>query len=212
MDWTYDLATNALLPAEGDLIEMKWRAREPQRIQFSRAGTAELLPAGSTIKLYLISAGTILAAAINWTAPDAATGYYTADLVLHTDELTEAFADADTKSVPVAVELHWYPAGDAAHPAISDSTTLTAQLRRPLVLPESDTPIVLDGAEAWLTARAIRFDEAQTLSSAEKLQALENLGITGIKAASILRGCLAITGDDDTEYHIPLNQGIPPAL
>ena len=58
----------------------------------------------------------------------------------------------------------------------------------------------------------MRFDEAQTLSSAEKLQALENLGITGIKAMGILRGCLFITGDDDSEYHIGLNTGIPPAL
>ena len=212
MDWTYDLATNALTPASGDLIEMKWRAREPQRIQFHRSGTAELLPTGAAIRLYLIAAGTILAAATSWTAPGSADGYYTAELVLHTDELTSAFEDEDTKSLPASIELHWYRTGESASPSISDSTTLSAQLRRPLVTPESDTPIVLDGAEEWLTARAVRFDEAQTLSASEKVQALENIGITGIKAASILRGCLSITGEDDTEYHIPLNEGIPPAL
>lgn len=214
MDWNYDLVTNTLTPIDAVPAQMplKWRSRELMRIQFFRRGTAELLPAGYGLKIHLIGGdGTVYAAAVSWSTPGTVAGWYEAELILHTDELTAAFADADTFNVPAAIELHWWRSTQAATPFISDNV-LNALIRRPSVMPESGTPIVLDGAEAWLRARAVRFDEAQTLTSSEKQQALENIGITGVKTMTILRGCLAITGDDDSEYHIPLTTGIPPAL
>jgi hypothetical protein len=214
MDWTFDLATNTLNPADaqGIGIPLKWRSREAMRLQFLRASAAELLPADSGIALHLIASdGTIFASVTSWTAPEAATGFYTGDLILHTDALTDAFDDEAVKQVPASIEMHWWREGEAATPFISDNL-LSALLQRPVVLPESGSPIVLEGAEAWLTARAVRFDEEQTLDTAQKAQALENLGVTGIKALAIVRGCLAITLSDDTETHIPLTDGIPPAL
>lgn len=214
MDWTYDLVSNTLTPAETtpSQLPLKWRSRELMRLQFLRAGSAELLPSGYGLALRLIASdGTIFAAVTSWTAPGTAAGWYEGDLILHTAALTAAFEDDATKSVPASIELHWWRTGQAATPFISDNL-LAAQIQRPLALPESGSPIVLEGAEAWLTARAVRFDEDQTLSATQKAQALENLGITGIKALTILRGCLAITLTDDTETHIPLTTGIPPAL
>lgn len=44
---------------------------------------------------------------------------------------------------------------------------------------EDDPPDPTEAAsEAWLTARAVRFDVAQTLTSEQRVQALANLGIT----------------------------------
>lgn len=213
MDWIFDLLTNALTPADTQqsLIPLKWRSREAMRLQFLRAGTAELLPTGASIALRLILAdGTIVAAVTSWTAPGSAAGYYEGDLILHTDELSTAFEDDATKQVPTSIELHWWRTGEAATPFISDNL-LTASLQRPLALPESGSPIVLEGAEAWLTARALRFDEAQTLTSGQIAQAFENLGLD-IKSATILRGCLRLVLTDDTVTHLPLTTGEPPAL
>lgn len=214
MDWTYDLVTNTLTPAETQpsQIPLKWRSREIMRLQFLRAGTQELLASGFSIALRLIgSDGTVFAVVTTWTAPSTAAGWYEGELILHTDELTDAFEVATIKQVPCGIELHWWRTGQAATPFISDNL-LTTSLQRPLALPEAGSPIVLDGAEAWLTARALRIDEDQGLNATQKAQALENLGITGIKALAIVRGCLAITLTDDTETHIPLSTGIPPSL
>lgn len=155
MDWTYDLVTNTLAPADTQpsQIPLKWRSRELMRLQFLRAGTAELLPAGAAIALRLIgSTGTVFAAATSWTAPGSATGWYESDLILHTAALTTAFEDDTTKQVPASIELHWWRGGQAATPFISDNL-LTAALQRPRALPESGSPIVLEGAWDWLKQR-----------------------------------------------------------
>ena len=76
--------------------------------KFPRVVALVTSPTGAAIRLYLIAAGTILAAATSWTAPGSADGCHTAELVLHTDELTSAFEDEDTKSLPASIELHWY--------------------------------------------------------------------------------------------------------
>ncbi len=60
--------------------------------------------------------------------------------------------------------------------------------------------------EGWLTARALRFDAAQSLTTAQKTQALANLGIS-ITAFGYLR----LVAPDGTIYHAGLNTGEPPA-
>lgn len=180
MDWTYDLVTNTLTPAESQpaQIPLKWRSRELMRLQFLRAGTAELLPSGAGIILRLIgSDGTVFAAVETWTAPGTAAGWYEGDLILHTDDLTTAFEDEATKQIPAGIELHWWRTGQAATPYISDNL-LTASLQRPLSLPEAGSPIVLEGADAWLAARAVLFSDDQTLTQLQQERALANLGIT----------------------------------
>lgn len=180
MDWTYDLVTNTLTPAEAQpsQIPLKWRSRELMRLQFHRAGTAELLPANAGIILRLIGGdGTVFAAVETWTAPGTAAGWYQGDLILHTEDLTTAFEDEATKQVPAGLELHWWRTGEAATPYISDNL-LTAAIQRPLALPEAGSPIVLTGAEAWLAARAVLFSADQELTQLQQERALANLGIT----------------------------------
>lgn len=217
MDCTFDLATNTLSAQPYGCAStsadhaLKWRSREPLRLNFQRDGVDELLPAGSTITLYIVSAGTILASAQEWTEPESAAGVYEAEIILHTDALTNAFTDSAVSRISASIELHWHRDGEEATPCISDNA-VTAAVIRPVVLPESSTPIVLDGAEEWLSARSVRYDIAQSLTTEQTIQALSNIGITGIASAAIMRGCLSIIGTDDTEYHLPLTAGAPPAL
>lgn len=64
----------------------------------------------------------------------------------------------------------------------------------------------------WLSAHAIRFDAAQSLTAAQTAQALSNAGLTGIKSASITRGTLRLVLSDDSIAHTPLISGEPPDL
>ena len=74
---------------------------------------------------------------------------------------TAAFATATVLRLAVALEVQWWRSGQAATPFISDNV-ISAGITRPQVLPESTSPIVLDGAEAWLTLRAPRYYPAIT--------------------------------------------------
>lgn len=69
-----------------------------------------------------------------------------------------------------------------------------------------------DASDEFVAARAVLYDRAQTLTTAEKAQALSNLGITGIKSASIVRGCLRLVLTNDDVTHLPMTSGEPPAL
>lgn len=136
MDFTFDLATNQLIPTNGvDEITLKWRSREPVRIHFHRDGTDELLPSGFGLALYLKRSTTMLATCTSFTAPAAATGYYTGTLILNTDPLTTAFTTATVLSIAAKVEAHWWASGESASPSISDSV-VSAQIVRPVVAPE----------------------------------------------------------------------------
>jgi hypothetical protein len=136
VDFTFDLATNQLIPTNGvDEITLKWRSREPVRIHFHRDGTDELLPSGFGLALYLKRSTTMLATCTSFTAPAAATGYYTGTLILNTDPLTTAFTTATVLSIAAKVEAHWWASGESASPSISDSV-VSAQIVRPVVAPE----------------------------------------------------------------------------
>lgn len=154
MDFIFDLATNQLLPTNGvEEIALKWRSREPIRIHFHRDGTDELLPSGYGLALYIARAGTLLASCVDFTTPGAATGNYTGTVILHTDNLTDAFETATVLSIAASVEVHWWATGEASSPAISDNVVLS-QIARPAVEPEPASVEVLDGGEEWLEQRA----------------------------------------------------------
>ena len=150
MDFTFDLATNQLLPTNGvEEIALKWRSREPVRIHFHRDGTDELLPSGFGLALYLSRAGTLLATCDGFTAPGAATGYYTSTVILHTTPLTTAFTTATVLAIAATIEAHWWASGQASSPAISD-TVVGAQIIRPAVAPEPASIEVIDGGSEYL--------------------------------------------------------------
>lgn len=72
--------------------------------------------------------------------------------------------------------------------------------------PDDAAPDPADEAyEAWLTARAVRFDEAQTITDAARIQTLENLGIR-----FTADGYLEIDNADGDTFHVPLNSGNAP--
>lgn len=69
---------------------------------------------------------------------------------------------------------------------------------------EAPDPLA-EASDTWLTARAVRHDEAQTLTTAAAAQALENLNITFTAA-----GYLQLQNAAGDTFHIPLNSGTAP--
>jgi len=67
-------------------------------------------------------------------------------------------------------------------------------------------------AEDWLTARAVRFDEAQSLTTPQQAQALANIGITGIKSITkTAGGFMEIVDLDGNTFNWGLTSGPAPA-
>jgi len=106
--------------------------------------------------LYIVRAGTLLAACDEFTTPGAATGNYSGTVILHTDPLTDAFAAAAVLTIAASIEVHWWASGEASSPAISDNVVL-AQIIRPAVAPEPASVEALDGGEEWLEQRSARW-------------------------------------------------------
>jgi len=68
-----------------------------------------------------------------------------------------------------------------------------------------------DAIEAYLTARCVRFDTAQTLTGTQIDRALTNLGITNIRSITITAaGYLEFTTDAGDLFHLGLNSGSAP--
>lgn len=179
MDFTFDLATNQLLPTNSvEEIALKWRSREPVRIHFHRDGTDELLPSGFGLALYIARAGTLLATCDEFTAPGAATGNYTGTIILNTTPLTTAFETATVLSIAASIECHWWASGEASSPAISDNVVLS-QIIRPSVAPEPASVEVLDGGEEWLEARAPLWKPAITALTGGTATCLDGLTTDG---------------------------------
>lgn len=73
--------------------------------------------------------------------------------------------------------------------------------------PDDEAPDAAAAAsETWLSDRALRYDEAQTLALAEKWQALNNAGVT------FVRGCLRIMTAEGAVVHFAATSGEPPEL
>jgi len=201
MDLTFDLATNALT-ADAQEISLKWRSREPVRMQFNRAGTAELLPTGYGLAVYLVKDGELLAEVTSWTTPGSTSGYYEGELILHTAELTTAFTTETVLRIAADVEVHWWASGEASTPAISDCDLL-AKIARPVIEPEPGSVEVLEGGEEWLEARAPRWYPAitgYTGGGATKLDGLITAGksslLTTIYVDGTLQDWLLLAGTD----------------
>lgn len=202
MDLVFDLATNSLTADETE-IPLKWRSREQVRIHFQRAGTDELLTAGYGLAFYLVdNAGKLLAEITDWTTPGTASGWYTGTLILHTAELTTAFADEATLQITADIEVHRWDSGQASTPYISDSD-LMARIRRPEIQPEPAAVEVLEGAEEWLEARAPRWYPAitgLTGGGATKLDGILTAGkqklLTTLYISGELQDWLLLSGTD----------------
>lgn len=181
MDFAFDLATNTLTPLDltGDELRLKWRSLESVRLKVMRAGVAEALPADAGLALYIARAGLLLAELTQWEIPEDPSGWHTGTLNLHTEPLADEFDDGAVTSLLCACELHWWEVTQADTPYISDNW-VPVRITPPEVEPEPDSPAPLSGADSWLTARALRFDTEQTLTSEQRARLLANLGdLTG---------------------------------
>jgi hypothetical protein len=199
MDIIFDLATNELT-TDAEELGMKWRSREPARLKFERAGVAELLPTGYGLALYLVKDGELLAEVTSWETPGSTAGYYEGELILHTAELTAAFATATVLRITTALEIHWWASGEASTPAISDTDTI-CHIDRPAIEPEPGSVEVLTGGEEWLEERAPRWYPAitgLTGGGSTKLDGLITAGksslLTSIYVSSELQDWILFSG------------------
>lgn len=117
------------------------------------------------------------------------------------------FSRAGTATLGPWMEVVWTIDGITQRVAFP-ITILNAWLR-----PEDAAPDPAGvAAEDWLTNRAVRFDEAQALTTAEQTQALANIGISGIKSITkTAGGFMEIVDTDGDTFNWPLTAGAAPA-
>lgn len=143
------------------------------------------------------------AGAASWVKTGTGTStYYTFDLLLNTEDLNTLLGvgeAADVSSVQLNFEME-YILEDGS---VISSNTILATVYNDVNRDEDNTPINLPDADDWLTARAVRFDEAQTLSNAQKAQAAANLGFATYATLELANTGLAEIGTPfwDTTLH-----------
>lgn len=110
----------------------------------------------------------------------------TADAVLEIEWTISS--DIERVQIPVTIDNAWLRTADSAPDPAADEI------------------------EDFLSARCVRFDEAQTLTGTQIDRALTNLGITNIRSLNITSaGYLVLTNDSGDTFHLGLNSGSPPA-
>lgn len=104
-------------------------------------------------------------------------GVYTASIDLYTTEL-EAYMSNQAQRGGLLQFTLTLPDGTTSSMAIPCS------IQNYTANPNAGTPTNLPDAEAWLTARAVRYDIVQTLSAPEQAQARSNIG-AGVGGGSV---------------------------
>lgn len=176
MDLYYDLATNRLTLQAGGSGTL--RAMEQKRgdalplVLRTYRGTAEEALAGTVeIRFGLKQTldGELLALADEWTEED---DVYSAVLDLNSAELLAALDDVDSQALLAEITI----SQDGGTTWVS-SQTVTFTVRNDVLKDDDGTPTALPSASDWLSARAVRYDTAQALSSGEQTVARGNIGI-----------------------------------
>jgi hypothetical protein len=211
---TFDFTTlSASVPAGAF---MKSNRGQKVYVDTRSNGTATALPAGAGISIKLKPQGqrdldNIVVPATFALASGETTKYLglvdaftTATKTLLSIGDAVATNDATAKTCD-AVILYRTSSGTAWADA-EESATFQIELQSAINLPDDAEPTALPTANAWLTARAVRFDIAQTLSDAARIQALTNQGITFTSS-----GYLRLVNSAGDVFHIGLNTGEPPA-
>lgn len=113
----------------------------------------------------------------------------------------------DDESAEAMLEIEW-TISSVVERVVVPVTIANAWLRTADSAPDP----AADEIEAFLTARCVRFDTAQTLNGTQIDRALTNLGITSIRSLNITAsGYLVLTNDAGDTFHLGLNTGSPPA-
>lgn len=173
------------------------------RLQFLKGASAIRRAAGAPISLAIRDKevdGTLLASCATWTRPDTDAGWYEGVLSLNTVAIEELLdGSATQKTFSVFAEARWSP------PDLDPE-----QWRISSTVPMTLVRAVNDGSEAAPDAESdpsvfLRYDQAQTLTSAQMMRVLNSLGVT-ITAA----GYLQLTASDGGNFHLALNSGAAP--
>jgi hypothetical protein len=148
-------------------------------VKFCSGTTILELASGATGKMGMKEVGDfdgdLVGGALSWTKTGTGTStVYTFDLNLNTAELNTLLGvgeAADVASVNLNMEMEYIVSGQ-----VTSSNTILATVQNDVNRDEDETPTGLPDAEDWLTDRAVRYDEAQSLSDPEKAQAITNIG------------------------------------
>lgn len=206
---TLKAARNALTGFAAPVITPRLQTHLRLRVYFFATGEDPALLTGSpTFRVALKSAnepsGSVLALLSAATATG--TDYYEFEWSSIDSAALRALL-GDLPSADAVLEIEWTISSDIERVAIP-VTVANAWLRSADSAPDP----AADEAAAWLSARAVRFDEAQTLTDAQIDRALTNLGITNIRSINITAaGYLVFTNDAGDTFHLGLNSGSPPA-
>lgn len=137
----------------------------------------------------------ILAVATSTAQPVGSSHPYVVDMSLNTTELNTALnVDSDSTNDVVSIDTEFGVSWTEDNWTTKQENTdrVKAIVYNDVDKDTDGTPLTLPTAETWLTARAVRFDTAQTLSNAEKEQAFANLGIAAYNDLTAANAALSI--------------------
>ncbi len=125
---------------------------------------------------------------------EAASKSYVGVLDLNVDELIEAMTGLDDLDCVVGVRYT-----DATTGPLS-STTVRFTVDRGVVSGDEGTPSHVPTPEEWLSARAVRYDEVQTLDAGEQLQARDNIGLGDSATRDVGTTAGTVAAGDDSRF------------
>jgi hypothetical protein len=193
---TQKLSYNLLGSILEQPIPIKVGNELPIRVIFSRNLSPKALTAPVTITLGVktaVSEEEFVAVCETWTY-DAASKSYNGVLDLNTVELIAAIGTDD--EINCVVDVRYSDAN--VGPVSSDTVNFVVE--RGVVTGDEGTPTHLPTPDEWLSARAVRFDEAQTLTSGEKAQAQSNMGLGNSATRNVGTTAGTVAAGDDSRF------------
>ena len=174
---------------------------------FFTPGSDPALLTGATFRVALKEAaapsGSVLA--LLSAATDSGADYYEFEWAQIDSSALRTLLD-DNESAEAVLEIEWTLSATVERVSIPVVIN-NAWIRTDDAAPNPEE----DGSDAFVAARAVCYDRTQTLTDEQKLQALANVGIVGIKSITFVNGCLRFVFDNDDVAFAFLNSGEPPA-
>lgn len=193
---TQKLSYNLLGSILEQPIPIKVGNELPIRVIFSKNLSPRALTAPVTITLGVktaVSEEEFVAVCETWTY-DAASKSYNGVLDLNTVELIAAIGTDD--EINCVVDVRYSDAN--VGPVSSDTVNFVVE--RGVVTGDEGTPTHLPTPDEWLSQRAVRFDEAQTLTSGEKAQAQSNMGLGNSATRNVGTTAGTVAAGDDSRF------------
>lgn len=158
-----------------DIAKFSRGEQQVCELKFHRAGTAELLGDGSTLRLSFkaegVFDGSVIATLTAFTAPDDADGYYTGTIDFNTNEADTLLArnsatTDDVESAPLVGQIRWV---DGVTSVPGKSQNFYAELWNDVIRGDESSTTASAGGQAWVNLPTIT---ALTGGTAAALDAL----------------------------------------